>query len=340
MSGEDETTEGRIAHEAAAWLARRDRGLTAEEQDGFFAWLAEDPRHGESLARHRETVKGLRMLAQWRPEHGARPNPDLLAAPAPERGLAARRKVIWAVPLGIAAALTVLFVGLWTAKEAPPARLAETVPLVMRKILEDGSSIDLNHGAAVEVNYTPAERTVRLVRGEATFTVAKNADRPFVVDAAGVKVRAVGTAFNVNLRARAVEVLVTEGKVQVSQAGLPAGQPAPLIPILEAGSRATVSLGSEPPRVEAVPVPEITRTLAWQPRQLEFNDTPLAQVVAEFNAYNRVKLVVDDPVLASVPVGASLRSDNVEGFVRLLEASFGVKAERRGDGVVVLRRAE
>jgi transmembrane sensor len=51
-------------------------------------------------------------------------------------------------------------------------------------------------------------------------------------------------------------------------------------------------------------------------------------------------MVVDDPRLASLPIGASLRSDNVEGFVRVLGASFNVTAERRADGVIVLRPAK
>jgi len=84
---------------------------------------------------------------------------------------------------------------------------------------------------------------------------------------------------------------------------------------------------------------ELARLLAWQPRQLEFADAPLAQVVAEFNRDNRVKLVVADPILAALPIGATLRSDNVEGFVRLLETSLHVAVERRADGVIVLRRS-
>ena len=34
-----------IAREAARWVLRRDRGLTASEQDEFSQWLATDPRH-------------------------------------------------------------------------------------------------------------------------------------------------------------------------------------------------------------------------------------------------------------------------------------------------------
>lgn len=93
-----------IDREAAAWLIRRDRGLTAEEQDAFFRWLAADPRHGERLAHHQRTWKDFNLLAQWRPEHGSEPNPDLLARPRP-----ARRWLAWGVPLALAACLALGF---------------------------------------------------------------------------------------------------------------------------------------------------------------------------------------------------------------------------------------
>ncbi len=342
-------TPAEIEHQAAAWLARRDRGLTAAEQDEFFQWLAEDSRHGDWLAKHQQTIAGLRLLAQWKPEHGTRPNPDLLAA-APAPAPATSRKIFrWLVPVGFAAAAA-LAVLIWRphpGSDAPSAPAAAQSSIV-RRVLEDGSTIDLNYGADVAVDYSATRRGIRLVRGEAHFTVAKNPERPFFVNVGSVEVCAVGTAFNVNFRSQAVEVLVTEGKVRVSHAslervdGTAAPPPTVVIPILEAGQRTVVPLAGQvtAPRIDAVSPQEIARVTAWQPRQLEFSDTPLAQVVAEFNASNRIKMVVDDPRLASLPVGASLRSDNVEGFVRMLQASFHVTAEHRADGVIVLRSAQ
>ncbi len=320
--------------QAAAWLARRDRGLTPAEQDEFFDWLAEDPRHAECLAAQQRTVSGLKLLAQWRPEHGARPNPDLLATPPPRRAAPPARR--W-LPLGLAAAAA-LALAFWLPSFRRDPGPADS-PAIVRKVLEDGSSVDLNHGAQIAVAYTAEERSVRLLRGEATFTVAKNAQRPFVVSAEGVRVRAVGTAFNVDLRSAEVHVLVTEGRVQVSPPPRSNSPGAPLDPqVVTAGERTTVSLASpQMSPVRAVTPDEMARVLAWQPKQLEFDETPLGQVVAVFNQSNRVKLVVDDPNLAALPIGASLRSDNVEGFVRVLESGFGVRAERRSDDVIVLR---
>jgi transmembrane sensor len=191
----------------------------------------------------------------------------------------------------------------------------------------------------VEVLFTPDERRVRLIRGEAHFSVAKNPRRPFIVQAEQVEAKAVGTAFNVLLAAQAVEVIVTEGRVQVRPPGqLDASAEEPLV---TEGQRAVVSL-TEPgakPRITRIDPNKITQLLSWQFRQLDFADAPLAQVVAEFNRDNHRKIVVDDPALETLLIGASLRSDNIEGFVRMLETSFHVTAERRDDGVIVLRRA-
>ncbi len=346
----DETERDRIEHEAAAWFLRRDRGLTAAEQDKFSQWLATDPRHGACFARYRRDWDRLDQLAEWQPRYSPRPNPDLLA-PHSKHGH-------WMLPLALAAvaAAFIAYVHVpWprtTIAPNPVSPFVSVSPIETRS-LEDGSKIVLNRGAAMTANFTPSERLVRLVRGEAHFEVAKNPARPFIVDAGGVRVRAVGTAFDVRVEAAAIAVLVTEGRVQVSfPAALasPAGPrravalsaAAPTIPVLEAGQRAVMSLAptGPPPRVVQVSANEMESLLAWQPRLLEFTATPLSAILAEFNRHNRVQLTTVDPNLAALRISASFRSDNIDGFVRLLRASFGVHAERHGVNEIVLLKSQ
>lgn len=330
----------RIDREAAAWLVRQDRGFTAAEQDEYFQWLAADPRHGEWLARHRRTWREFNLLAEWKPEHSAEPNPDLLA-PAPRRRVPVVRRA-WFGALAVAAGLAVAF--FWTRPPAPvaapPSAILAQAPAqgYERRVLDDGSVVELNRGARIEVTYTATERRVRLDQGEAGFTVAKNPARPFVVRAGGVDVRAVGTAFNVRLDERQVHVLVTEGRVRVDDAlkgaSLLAAPAAGEAPVLEAGHAVTIDV--VPAAVAAiVPVSaeEIGRRLAWRPELLEFDSAPLAQVVAAFNRHNGVRLEIADAELDALPIVASFRSDNVDGFVRLLESTAGVTAERAGDTI-------
>jgi transmembrane sensor len=334
----------RLDREAAAWLVKRDRGLTAEEQDAFFQWLAADPRHGEWFARHRRTWKEFNLLAEWKPEHSIEPNPDLLAGLP--RKITKRFRRTGMIALAAAASL-LAGVMLWEQRDWPRSGQGDPVPLRLaageyeRRVLEDGSVVELNRGARLEIAYAAAERRVYLLEGEAGFTVAKNPARPFIVRAAGVDVRAVGTAFNISLGSHHVEVLVTEGRVRVDDALRGESVLAPTItgerPVLTAGQKITVGVvPAAPVAVTQVSSAEVTRLLAWRPDLLEFDSTPLAAVVESFNRRNTVQLVIADDTLRDLPIVASFRADNVDGFVRLLELTAGVRVERRND-VIVLR---
>lgn len=329
-----------IAHAAAEWVLRLDRGLTPAEQDDYTQWLAADPRHRDALAAARWGWDELDRLAGIQDSVHAVPDPDLLRP----RRRASHVLRFWPQALGLAAAAAVIALIGWPRRATmPPAverapSYALAAPIEERS-LEDGSVIALNRGAVIEVEFTPAERRVHLVRGEANFAVAKQPARPFVVHADGVDVQAVGTAFNVRLEPKSVEVLVTEGRVQVTP---PVAARAAALPVsfVEAGRRTVVSLdvAAPAPQVSAVSAEEAARALAWQPRLLDFTDEPLAAIVAEFNRRNPVRLVIADPAVAALRLSATVRSDNVEGFVRLLEADFDVRADWRGETEITLRR--
>ena len=345
----DPSKEG-VEDQAASWVLRRDRGLSAEEQDAFSQWLGADPRHGAALARHRRNWDRLDHLAEWRPRNGPRPNPDLLAPRAP-----AVRSVNGVRMAVLAAAAVVLLIagGWWVRHPARPASQASTpLPPIEQRVLEDGSTVELNRGAQVAVSFTGIERRVTLEQGEAHFTVTKNPERPFVVTASGVEVIAVGTAFNVRIvDSRAVEVVVTEGRVRVNEHGGPtpedpaSARSSDTGTMVDAGQRARVEreAGAMPAavashRVAPLTSAEMEELLAWQPRMLDFTAAPLSSIVAEFNRRNPVQLVVGDPELLAIKISATFRSDNLEGFVRLLEASFGIRIDRSGT-VITLHKS-
>lgn len=328
-----------IESAAVQWLACRDRGLSPSEQDAYLLWLQAAPAHGVAIARLERSWARLDTLRDWQPAHSTRPNPDLLAP---------RRRYRWIFPsvLAAAAALTLAALNWWSpASETLPPRGAVAHPKPERLALEDGSLVELNTGAKIELDFTANRRGVRLLQGEAHFVVAKDTARPFVVVADTFSVRAVGTAFAVRLNDEAMSVLVTEGKVQLDELSAP-GASTPTIHALSglvAGQEATVRMHSdqsEGPRLQIreVTPAQIEEALAWQTMHLEFVAMPLREVVAEFNRYNSRKLVIEDPMTGDIVVGGSFRADNVEPFVRLLDLGFGVSAYPRGHDIVLRRR--
>jgi transmembrane sensor len=325
---------------AATWLSLRDAGLSPEQEVELSCWLEENPEHARVFTELSGMWTKLDGLAAARPSG------------APDAGLLAPRRRSWfarhaPVVLATAAMIAVAGLAVWRALPVSPddgqtlvQRAATEVGVQQTVSLPDGSIVRMNTDSAVEINYTAAERRVRLVRGEAHFAVAKNPQRPFIVTAGKVDVRAVGTAFNVRRRSEAVEVLVTEGKVRVDDTvkGESLLQPREKgeTPLLNAGERAIIQPAvARPPVVASVAAPEMERTLAWQDRRLEFVASPLVEVVAEFNRYNRHKLVIADPRLGGQQFGGSFRADGFEALVRLLESDFGVEVERRENETIL-----
>lgn len=315
--------------EAVAWVVRVDRGLTPAEQDEFHQWLGADPRRRAAYAQVRTDWVRLDRLAVPGSRH---------EVPPVARVVTGRRLLR---PLALAAAACLALTALWWR----PVEVATDESGVVaagpeRRLLEDGSVVELSRGAVVSIAFRADERRVRLDHGEAIFFVAHDPGRPFVVVAGGVEARAVGTTFVVKVAPAAVEVLVTEGRVAVASGGMGQGTAdRPALPLLEPRQRATVPLGPEPesPRVATLSPAEVDGALAWQRRLLDFTDEPLERIVAEFNRRNGVHLVIGDAALGSLRLSASIRSDNLDAVVNLLEARFGVQAERAG-AQIILRR--
>lgn len=333
--------------QAAKWTARIDRGLTSEEQDEYIEWLTEDESHRQAMANYRWAWGEIDRLAGVQTIHHDKIDPDILAPSAavkPKRK--ARRNVIaWIAAVPFAAVLVLaLIYSEWpgigrSEPEFEPA--IELMARIEQQSLADGSRVYINRGSSIEIAFTSDERRVYLTKGEANFEVAKDPTRPFIVNVAGVDVRAVGTIFSVKLSGDSVDVIVTEGKVNVKPIASEFKSNTPVVDsLLDIGQRAKVRLNSEYPmvEVETLSQPEIEDATRWQPRWLVFDSTPLRLVVDEFNESNPIQVTLGDPSLESFLISSAFWSDNVEGFVRLMESTLGFSAEWGSDREIVLSK--
>src|SRR3954470_6159342 len=230
-----------VDRQAAEWAAKLDSGaLCPDEQALLDAWLEADTRHLGAFAKARAVLAYTDRAKAFGPEFDPAPferfvgegrlpgeggnredgsetreayDPD-----APNRTFTAkwvsRRR--FALAGGIAASVGAMFVAFPPAWRALTIRNYETRIGETRIVpLDDGSVVTLNTDSKIEVEYTEERRGITLVKGEALFDVAKNKARPFIVDAGGATVRAVGTSFSVTfLPNRPIQVLVREGEVE------------------------------------------------------------------------------------------------------------------------------
>ena len=216
--------------------------------------------------------------------------------------------------------------------------------------LPDGSMVRLNANTKVEVSFTPDYRQVKLMQGEAHFSVAKAPDRPFRVFANEVRVQAVGTAFNVRLLVDEVDVLVTEGTVEVAPGVLVeqtdlknrvASETQRKAPsFVTSGQRATVSFDEHDLgggfKLSLADADIIEASLSWQQSLLTFGGDSLDVIAASFEQKTGVKLIIADPDLHKLKIGGQFPSENVKGFLQVLRSGYGIQWSEKSDGTFVI----
>jgi len=331
-----------IRQQAAEWLARRQASpLAPNEERAFTAWREADVRHAETFSQMESAWLAFDTLAQDPRSRLAPVDPDLFAA---NRALSGGLRPLL---LSAAAGLAVAAAAWWGHRFlSRPAGESYASADALRGVgLPDGSEVELNVRTGIVQDFAPKDRRIRLLRGEAQFSVAKDPARPFVVEAQGVAFQALGTAFDIRCGTDEVDLYVTEGTVSVAHLA-PWWKPgtAP-IGILVEGQHLTISTGpgskESRPAVESLMAADLGQVLSWQMTSLTLDDTPLSEVVDRLNRLpihprDIRRLVLGDSNVGSVRVSGRIRPGDVASFLEVLVEKFGVSAQRLPGGVVVL----
>jgi transmembrane sensor len=315
------------ANEAAAarWAVRLEGDpLSAAEQRALNAWLAQHPAHRAQLSELCQFSADLERSLPALVADGAFDVAQETAAVARP----AWRP--WLPVAGLAAAAMVVF-GLWFNAPVVAPRAISTPPSHRQSIaLADGTRADLNAQTTLKVDFSDEHRRlVRLERGEALFNVAKNPDRPFIVETPGGRVRVTGTVFNVRTDASGrLEVSVIEGTVEVQPGAGAATAAEPLH--LGIGDQVALETG----RVALRRVrPEVAaEAAAWRDGWVVFDAVPLGEALQRFAAFHGRTITVA-PEIAGERLGGRFGLDDLDGFLKDLERALPVvRVERLADG--------
>ncbi len=316
-----------ITDEAARWIAASEGdALSAEEREARDAWLAANPRHARAFAE---------MQDIWAHMGGVPEAPSLRASLPPQPGRRDRRSAPravlprrrrWIGP-ALAASLALVFIGV--ADDLPTRLQADEMTATgERRIvkLPDGSTVHLDTHTAVALDFTGDRRVVRLLSGEAAFSVAPDHSRPFTVEANGGSATALGTRFLVRRDDNGASVTVTEHSVRVAY---PAPQGASAV--LAEGHSVTYGAGG---LGRAAPA-NTADAMAWTEGVLVFKDSPLSDVVAEIGRYHRgyVRVLGEAQGLR---VSGVFRIDDPVAAIDQLQRSLGLRSTRLTDRLIFI----
>ncbi|MDB6083412.1 MAG: anti-FecI sigma factor, FecR [Gammaproteobacteria bacterium] len=340
---DDRERRARVSEQAAEWLlSSKESAMSHAERIEFVDWLRESPLHVEEMLRAAQLHGALGTFADW-----ANVTPgDLQANPVaafPPTGVHAlggesRRPRSFTLSLAAAAACAVLGGLLWLVPRLGDQVFDTDVAERREVTLADGSHLQIAPQTRVRVRLGATERRVVLEHGRAVFRVAKDPSRPFLVEARRTTVRAVGTAFGVEIDHNAVTVTVSHGRIAVTEAL------ASEIPFIDSGSQsipAMTLIAGEQVAVHsghpsAVRNVDVGRELAWADDRLVLRNDSVADAARLFNNANRLQLHITDPALAARKVSGVFDASDPLSFVALLQSEQPeVAVESNGDDYVV-----
>ncbi|MCF7568530.1 DUF4974 domain-containing protein [Sabulilitoribacter arenilitoris] len=237
-----------------------------------------------------------------------------------------------------AASVFVLFLFLWNANNKPNNIVIQNNPQVVSKniipeeinlityrgdkkeiYLPDGSKIVLN--AESELIY-PKEfndsiREVTLI-GEAFFDIKRNVNKPFIVNTNSIKIKVLGTSFNVKSydKDKKVETTLVTGKVELIKDKE--------TPIVLAPSQKAVFYKKEN-KLEIEEVKSLEVVVAWKEGKLIFKKTSLQEVVIDLERKYNVKININSQKLLNYEYTGTFDNLSIDEVLKLLTISSPIK---------------
>jgi transmembrane sensor len=307
---------------ATDWVVERHTSdtWTCERQAELDAWLAQSIAHRVAYVRYEDVWKRSNRLAA-------------LGAASRTQAVFERLRDLRPLIFRVAAACAyvavmggLLYYFLWPVPNAQtfatPVGGHETI------ILADGSQIELNTDTVVRVSDMRGERHVALEKGEAFFRVKHNPKRLFVVTSGARRIVDVGTQFVARAHANDFEVALIEGRVAFDSNGTHRTNLTP--GNLLVATADSVSMTQMSAR-------QMSDMLAWRKGLVVFHQTPLAAAAAEYNRYNREKIVIAGAAVRRLAISGTLPANDPDEFARVAQKFFRLHIGHRGGAIVISR---
>lgn len=325
------------SRQASEWFVLMNSGkVTPAQQQAFKQWFAESENNQQAWQQTQGIWQGLEQLqaddiAALKDSISPRPEPtkgrtQQTTKPSTASKHARAIRFGWPSAPRLAFSALALMLTIWVAQQPFWTADYSTGPDTSGRIaLSDGSVLELNADSAVAVNYSDNHREIRLLQGEAYFTVAKDAKRPFDVIADGMAIRALGTQFNVNRDGDATQVTVFEHAVRVTAEEQK-------IPHLPAGQSASYADG----KLGAGTTATLSSVDSWRQHRLIFADRKLGEVIAILNKYRRWPILLIGADLKNRAVTGIFDTNDTDTTLDTIQQTLTVNLHRLPGGIVLM----
>ncbi len=296
--------------QAAEWFALlRSDSISDSDRISWQKWLSANAEHRRAWARVEAVSQQFETFTP-EPEQSAAVN----ALDAASRARKQRRRALKMLTL-----LCTTGAVSWSVGQLEPVQrswlafssdYSTAVGETRDVMLADGSQVWLNTASALNARYQPDLRRLVLLGGEILIETAKDPavpTRPFVVDTAQGRLRALGTRFTVRQLDGITQLSVYKGAVEIT-------------PVAASGSAQIIDAGQQVLfSADGIEIPSAVDPAneAWAKGVLFADDLTLAEFVVELSRYHKGYLACAPEVAGLRVVGAYPLHDMQQTFAML-----------------------
>ncbi|MDR2282154.1 MAG: FecR family protein [Sphingobacterium sp.] len=197
-----------------------------------------------------------------------------------------------------------------------------------RIILPDGTKVWMNAASSLKFSTGLSklkERRIELT-GEAFFVVAKDRNRPFIVESRGQEVEVLGTIFNVSAYEEepSIKTTLIEGAIKVTHQGI--------VKKLQPNEQAIVT--------EHIDIKPVTGNveLAWKNGDFDLENDDFHSLMRKISRWYNVVIEYDPSAPNELKLGGKIsRNKSITTILNIMEATGEVSFEIKGRRILVKR---
>jgi ferric-dicitrate binding protein FerR (iron transport regulator) len=193
---------------------------------------------------------------------------------------------------------------------------------VVMDTLPDHSVISLNRASSIQYadNYNEKTRTVKL-QGEAFFEVQPQKEKPFIVELHQARIIVVGTSFNVNSYTEndIIEVFVKTGVIEFTTDTHKTR--------INAGEKVIYTKSTKEILIDF----KAKENGYWRTKILDFDQTPLMEVVSIIEKNYNVKIEFENPELGDCLLTTSFNDASIEEVIAVIQATFSLEVRKQSN---------
>ena len=294
------------------------------DRSRFEAWLMENPAHQAAYQEVEEVSQKLNSPQEI----------NQLSAALKSQSEAKRSNRIKSTVAAISVFLfaTVGFVGYqhWQVQPVLHMAAVSNVGEVKTQQLEDGTKVTINSKSDMEITYYRDKRVAKLNSGEVIFEVARDENRPFIVDSGTTKITVLGTRFAVNRLKNLVRVSVDHGRVRVeSQEPTENANAHPIT--LTNNQVAEVIQNAQPRKVDR----SAEDGFSFEQGIVTFDNADLAEITETIARYRAQPIILSSVDGTESRISARVSADNIEGFLSRLPKLLPVQLHNESGETII-----